>query len=59
MYRDITESSDIQDILDEESLPKDPQLRREAEKKVLRQKIKSVNERLGDVDKMTATKGKI
>lgn len=55
----MNESEELPDVLDDESLPKDPELRREAEKKVLREKVKSVNERLRDVDKITVTKSKI
>ena len=59
MYRGMNEGQQIGDILNEEALPKDPELRREAERKVLREKMKSVNERLATVDKVTVTKAKI
>jgi hypothetical protein len=43
----------------EDHLPKDPELRKEAEKKVLREKITNVNKRLTEVDKVDVSKAKI
>lgn len=60
MYRQLSGANDNNaEILNEESLPKDPQLRKEAEKKVLKEKITNVNHRLAEVNKIVATKAKI
>lgn len=40
-------------------LPKDPLLRKEAEVKILKEKINSVNSRLRDTDKVVVNKAKI
>lgn len=42
-----SDAADIDIVIDEETLPKDPNLRKKAELKILREKINSVNSRLG------------
>ena len=59
MYREMSNAEEVGEIINEEMLPKDPETRKKAEKRILTDKIKSVNERLGQVDKMPATKTKI
>ena len=52
----MSNAQETAQILNEDSLPKDPENRKKAEKRILTQKIKSVNERLGGVDKLPVSK---
>lgn len=60
MYREMAGSEDLSsDIFNEESLPKDPQNRKNAEQKILKERVANVNSRLAEVDKIVVTKAKI
>ena len=53
------EGSEKKEIIDESILPKDHLLRKEAEVKILKEKINSVNNRLKESDKVVVNKAKI
>lgn len=60
MYREMSGSEDLSsDIFNEECLPKDPQNRKNAELKILKERVISVNSRLAEVDRIVVTKAKI
>ena len=59
MYRQMSNAEETEEVLNEDSLPKDPENRKKAEKRILTEKIKSVNERLGGVDKLPVSKQKV
>jgi len=62
LCRSIEGSSDAADndiVIDEETLPKDPNLRKKAELKILREKVHSVNSRLGCLNEIVINKAKI